>query len=114
MTKNEASQRLREIGTQCSEVLGLLEELPPSSVSAAAIRTRTAKLQQELESEFLRTQPERAQRTMTIFELSVYSPTIEETWKESGIRRLKMEGEIDWKWKEVIEAVAYNVSKYLS
>ena len=29
---------------------------------------------------------------MSIFELSIYSPTIEETWKDSGIRRLKLDG----------------------
>jgi hypothetical protein len=114
MTKDEASHKLRAIGTQCSEILGLFEQLPPSPVSAAAIRNRTAKLRQELEAEFVRTQPERAQKNMTIFELSVYAPTIEEAWKESGIRRLRAEEKIDWKWKDVIEAVAYKVSRYLS
>lgn len=92
----------------------MLEELPPDPASEVAIRSRTTELKRELESEFIRTQPERAQRSMTIFELSVYSPTIEETWKESGIRRLKIEGQIDWKWKDVLEGVAYKVSKYLS
>ncbi len=51
---------------------------------------------------------------MTIFELSVYAPTIEEAWKESGIRRLSVEWKADWKWKETIEAVTYKVSKYMS
>ena len=114
MTKEEASQKFRLIGTQCVETLRLLEQLPQNPISEAAIRSRTTELKQELESEFVRTQPERAQRSMTIFELSVYSPTIEEAWKESGIRRLKVEGKIDLKWKEVIEAVAYKVSKYVA
>jgi hypothetical protein len=35
--------------------------------------------------------PERAQKTMSVFELCVYSPTIEETWKKSGIKGLKIE-----------------------
>jgi len=113
MTKDQASHKLSAIRTQCSEILGLLEQLPPSSVSAAAIRNRTAQLRGELETEFLRTQPERVQKSMTIFELSIYAPTIEEAWKESGIRRLKIEGKIDWKWKEVIEAVTYKLSKYV-
>ncbi len=99
---------------QCSEILHLLERLPPDPAAEAAIRSRTMDLKQGLESEYIRTQPERAQRSMTIFELSVYSPTIEEAWKESGIRRLKVDGKIDWKWKDVIEAVAYKVAKYLS
>ncbi len=114
MTRQEASQKLRLIGTQCVEILGLLEQLPPHPISEAAIRNRTTELKQEIESEYVRTQPERAQRSMTIFELSVYAPTIEEVWKESGIRRLKVEGKIDWKWKEVIETVAYKVSKYVA
>jgi len=32
---------------------------------------------------------------MSIFELSIYSPTIEETWKDIGIRRLKLDGAIN-------------------
>ncbi len=114
MTKEEASQRLRLIGRRCVEILSLLEQLPPNSASEAAIRSQTTELKRELESEFVRTQPERAQRSMTIFELSVYSPAIEEAWKDSGIRRLKLEGKIDRKWKEVMESVAYTALKYLA
>jgi hypothetical protein len=80
----------------------------------AEIRKLTAQLKQELEAEFTRTLPERAQRSMSLFELSVYSPTIEETWKDSGIRRLKIEGTVDGRWREVLEAVVYKTSKYLS
>lgn len=114
MTKEEASRKLRLIGTQCSEILRLLDQLPTDSVSESVIRDHTTALKQELEWEYHRVRPERAQRSMTIFELSVYSPTIEEAWKESGIRRLKVEGKIDWKWRDVIESVAYKVSKYLA
>jgi hypothetical protein len=113
MTKEEATQKLRLIGTQCSEILRLLEQLPTDPVADAAIRNHTTDLRQGLESEYIRTQPERAQRSMTIFELSVYAPTIEEAWKQSGIRRLKVGGKVDLKWKEVIEAVAYKSSQYL-
>ena len=51
---------------------------------------------------------------MSVFELSVYSPTIEETWKKSGISRLKVDGALDQKWQEPLEAVVYNAGKYLS
>jgi hypothetical protein len=51
---------------------------------------------------------------MSIFELSVYSPTIEEMWKDTGIRRLKVEGAITGNWSEVLEAVVYKTSKYLA
>jgi hypothetical protein len=57
---------------------------------------------------------ERAQKAMSMFELSVYSPTIEETWKKSGISRLKTDGTLDQKWQEPLEAVVYNAGKYLS
>jgi hypothetical protein len=50
---------------------------------------------------------------MSIFELSVYSPTIEETWKGTGIRRLNIDGPINEKWRETLEVVVYKVSKYL-
>ena len=45
---------------------------------------------------------------------TVYSPTIEETWKRSGISRLKTDGVLDHKWQEPLEAVVYNAGKYLS
>ena len=57
--------------------------------------------------------PERVQKTMTMFELSVYSPTIEEVWRNSGISRLKIDGIPDRKWQEPLEAVVYNAGKYL-
>lgn len=114
MTKDEASRKLQQMGTLCSEILELMEPLPPDSVAELIVRSRTDALKQELEAEYLRTQPESVQRSMTIFELSVYAPTIEEAWKKSGIRRLKVDGKIDWRWKEVIESVAYKVLKYLA
>lgn len=58
--------------------------------------------------------PERIQKTMTLFELTVYSPTIEEVWKETGISRLKIEGAIDRRWREVFVAVIFKTSKYIS
>jgi hypothetical protein len=38
-----------------------------------------------------------------MFELSVYSPTIEETWKDSGISRLKVDAVPDQRWQEPLE-----------
>jgi hypothetical protein len=37
--------------------------------------------------------PEYSKSNMTLFELITYAPTIEEVWKETGIRRLKIEGD---------------------
>jgi hypothetical protein len=51
---------------------------------------------------------------MTLFELTVYSPTIEEAWKQTGISRLKVDGAISDRWRETFEAVVYKTSKYVS
>jgi hypothetical protein len=114
MKRDEAIQRLQSIKSQGLQVLRLLEEKPRSAASEAEIRNRTAQLRGELESEYTRTLPTRAQKSMSIFELSIYSPTIEETWKDTGIRRLKLDGAINGDWSEVFEAVVYKISKYLA
>jgi hypothetical protein len=49
-----------------------------------------------------------------MFELSVYSPTIEEAWKDSGISRLKVDAVRDQRWQEPLEGMVYNAGKYLS
>ena len=57
--------------------------------------------------------PERIQKKMTVFEISVYSPTIDEAWKDTGMNRLKIDGAISARWQQVFEAVVYKLSKYL-
>jgi hypothetical protein len=57
--------------------------------------------------------PEGMQKTMTMFELIIYSPTIEKAWKDSGISRLKIDGIPDQRWQKPIEAVVYRAGKYL-
>jgi len=114
MNKEEALQKLQMFAQQGLEVLRLLEGLPGNADLEGEIRELATNLKKRLEAEYLRTQPERAQRSMSLFELSVYSPTIEETWKESGIRRLKIDGAIDKKWQQVMESIAYKASKYLT
>jgi hypothetical protein len=114
MKRDEALQRLQSIKSQGLQVLRLLEAEPRTAICEAEIRNLAALLKGELEAEYARTLPKRAQKSMSIFELSVYSPTIEETWKDTGIRRLKIEGAINGNWSEVLEAVVYKISKYLA
>jgi hypothetical protein len=95
MKHDEAIQRLQSIKSQGLQGLRLLEEKPRSAASDAEIRNRTAQLRGELESEYARTLLTRVQKSMSIFELSINSPTIEETWKDTGIRRLKLDGAIN-------------------
>jgi hypothetical protein len=114
MTRTEILQRLQTITDKGTQALKLLESKPLSVEAQAEIRSLAQWIKDELHNEYDRMSPERAQRTMSMFELTVYSPTIEETWKRSGISRLKIDGVLDHKWQEPLEAVVYNAGKYLS
>jgi hypothetical protein len=114
MTRTEILQRLQMIKDKGTQALRLLESKPLSIETQAEIRRLTLWIKEELHSEYNRMLPERAQKRMSVFELSVYSPTIEETWKKSGISRLRIDGTLDQKWQEPLESVVYNVGKYLS
>jgi hypothetical protein len=85
-----------------------------SAAAQAEIQRLARGIKEELKREYDRVLPERSQRTMTVFELSVYSPTIEETWKDSGISRLRVDAVPDQRWQEPLEAVVYNAGKYFS
>ncbi|RSL18690.1 hypothetical protein EDE15_4289 [Edaphobacter aggregans] len=114
MTRTEVLLRLQAIKENGARALRLLESKPLSTATEAEIRSLTQWIKDELQNEYHRMLPERAQKAMTLFERSVYSPTIEETWKKSGINRLRTDGVLDQKWQEPLEAVIYNAGKYLS
>jgi hypothetical protein len=110
MTRTEIMQRLQTITDKGTQALKLLESKPLSVDAQAEIRSLARWIKDELHNEYDRM----SQRTMSMFELTVYSPTIEETWKRSGISRLKIDGVLYHKWQEPLEAVVYNAGKYLS
>jgi len=114
MTHSEGIQRLRTISGDAVRLLHLLENQPYTAAQEAELRQLAAALKKSLQEEYDRIIPERTQKSMTIFELTVYSPMIEEVWKETGISRLKIEGAISKRWREVFEGVAYKTSKYTS
>jgi hypothetical protein len=114
MTRTEILQRLQMIKDKGTQALKLLDSTPLSADTEAEIRGLAQWIKEELHNEYNRMLPERTQKTMSVFELSVYSPTIEEIWKKSGISRLKIDGTLDQKWQEPLEAVVYNAGKYLS
>ena len=114
MTRTEILQRLQTIKDKGTQALELLDSKPLSVEAQAEIRSVAQWLKDELHNEYDRMSPEQTQRTMSMFELTVYSPTIEEAWKRSGISRLKTDGVLDHKWQEPLEAVVYNAGKYLS
>ena len=113
MTRDEIMQRLQTIKDKGNRALRLLESKPLSAATQTEIQSLARWIKGELQTEYDRMMPERVQKTMTIFELSIYSPTIEETWKQSGISRLKIDGIPDRRWREPLEAVIYNAGKYL-
>jgi hypothetical protein len=113
MTRAEILLRLQTIRDKGTQALRLLESKPLSVDTQTEIRSLAQWIKRELHNEYIRMLPERAQRTMSVFELSIYSTTIEETWKKSGISRLKVDGALDHKWQEPLEAVVYNAGKYL-
>jgi hypothetical protein len=114
MTRDEALQSLQTIQNKGPRILHLLDEKPRTAAAEAEIRSLADQMKIDLQSEYERISPERVQRRMSMFEISVYSPTIEETWKKTGISRLKTDGIINGNWSEVLEAVVYNTSKYLT
>ena len=114
MTHSEGIRRLQTIGSDAVRLLHHLEKQPCISAQETELRQLAAALKKSLQEEYDRIVPERTQKKMTLFELTVYSPTIEEVWKETGISRLKTEGAISKRWQEVFEAVAYKTSKYVS
>jgi hypothetical protein len=103
MTRDEILQRLQTIKDKGTRALRLLESKPLSAAAQIEIQNLARGIKEELQSEYDRMLPERVQRTMTMFELSVYSPTIEETWKDSGISRLKVDAVPDQRWQEPLE-----------
>jgi hypothetical protein len=78
MTRQEALQKLETIKSQSLRTLRLLESRTPESESE--IRELTNDLKVELHAEYSRMLPERVQKQLSMFEISVYSPTIEEIW----------------------------------
>lgn len=113
MTSQQALEKLQAIKSKGLRILRLLEIDTKESTLLAEIRDLTSQFRHEIELEYDRTLPERVQKNMTIFEVSVYSPAIEEIWIDTGIRKLKTDGSINGKWAEAVEAVLYKVSKYL-
>jgi len=114
MTHSEGIQRLQTISGDAVRLLHHLERQPCTPAQETELRLLAAALKKSLQEEYGRVIPERTQKNMTLFELTVYSPTIEEVWKETGISRLKIEGTISKRWREVFEAVVYKASKYTS
>ena len=96
-----------------AEPFKLLESQPLIGGAQAEIQSLVIWLQDELETEYGHMVPERVQRAMTLFELSIYSPAIEEAWTGTGIGRLRTHERPNQKRSEPLEAIIYKVGKYV-
>src|ERR1700731_2188443 len=105
MTRTEILQRLQTIKEKGTQALRLLESKPLSVDTKTEIRNLAQWIKEELHNKPNRMLSGGAQKTMPLFELSVYSPTIEDTWKKSVISRLKIGAPLDQKSPEPLEAV---------
>lgn len=114
MTRNELLQRLQAIRDRGGAALRLLQMRPLTPEREAQVRSHVVWLRAELQAEFLRTSPEPAQKAMTLFERCVYTPTIQEALKQSGIGRLNVESTTSSKWVDALESVVYTAGKYIA
>ena len=85
MTREEVLHKLREISNCGTELLRRFDRRPLDQENEAAMRVLAQAVQDELRGEYERMLPERVQKTLTVFEISVYSPTIDEAWKGTGV-----------------------------
>jgi hypothetical protein len=65
MTRDDLLQKLQQIQKKGNGALNAIEVAPRTSATEAEIRTVVAWIKFELQEEFLRTSPERAQKRMS-------------------------------------------------
>jgi hypothetical protein len=113
MTRVEVLRRLQNIRSKAKRALDLLQAQPAPTAAQAEIQSLAQWLKDELYSEYARISTERVQRTMTMFELSVYLPTIREALTESGIGQLKIDSTPGSTWFQSLEVVFERAGKHL-
>jgi hypothetical protein len=86
MTRTELLRRLQTIKDKGTQALKLLESKPLSVDTQAEIRSLAQWIKEELYNEYNRMLPERAQKTMSVFELkrllAHYRGDLEEKWHQ--------------------------------
>jgi hypothetical protein len=112
MTKEQAANRLQNLQDCAASAMRLLESASRTTGVENDLRELAKTLRQELGDEYDRVVSSREQRSMTMFELSVYVPSIEDAWTKSKIKRLKVDQPPNESWSDSLEAVLYHLSKY--
>ena len=113
MTRDEIVSRLKTIREKATRALDLLEEPAPADEAQLEIQSIADWLKKELQNECQRMSPERVQRRMTLLELSVYAPAIQEAWADTGISKLNVDATPNRRWCETMEAICDKAGKYL-
>jgi hypothetical protein len=113
MMRVEVLQRLEKIRSKAKRALDLLQAQPVPKAAQDEIQSLVQWLKDELHSEYMRISIQRVQRTMTVFELSVYLPTIREALTDSGISQLKVDSIPARTWFQALEVVVDRASKHL-
>lgn len=111
MRRAEILQRLQTIKDRGNRALQLLQSAQIAPAAQAEAQRLGGWIKAELEREYLRMSPEGVQRTMTVFELSVYFPTIDEAWRDTGINRLRLDERPSQEWQPILEAVVHKAGK---
>ncbi len=114
MTRDSILQKLQSIRDRCTEALLLLETTPLSAESQSQVQAIVLELQRELWSEYDRIRSSRGQKTLSLFELSAYSPSVSEAWTRSGIEFLDASAEPDQRWEKTIKALALVAERHLA
>ncbi len=114
MTRDSILQKLQSIRDRCTEALRLLETTPLSAESQSQVQAIVVELQRELWSEYDRIRSSGVQKTLSLFELSVYSPSVSEAWTRSGIEFLDASVEPDQRWQKTIKALVHVAERHLA
>lgn len=113
MTQEQVIDRLLHLQNRAAAALKLLESAALSKGAEETVRQLIGDLRQELGDEYERVISNQIQRSMTMFELSVYVPSIEDAWTKSRIKRVKIDQTPNAGWNDSLEAVLYHLSKYI-
>ena len=107
MKRHEVLQKLHHIGMRGTDLLHRIESNPRTDEAEAELRELAQAIQGELRDEYERMHADQWTNSLTVFEISVYSPTICRMWKDTVINGLDVHAEIGAKWQEVFAAIIH-------
>jgi hypothetical protein len=91
MKRNDLLVRLHTIRQKGLRTLQVLDSKPQTAAAESEARTLVTAIRHELQFELNRLSVERSLRSMTLFEVSIYAPTISAALHDSGLGQLHVE-----------------------